>query len=230
MPAKEGTAIGRLAQGIARLEKNLFPTGLDPVLSQMLKRFVPHVSTGLGLVFSNLWLTRPLILYIFSKNKVTDSLIRTTQAVTVFRAGEQENVLPSQATCLVNHRIMPGDSIEQIRTRHRKTLADPGLVIGDAGHWPPNEPIPSGPVDGSGFKLIQKVLAHTHPGVVAVPFLVNGSTDSKYYHDLTDQVLRFTPLVLTPEDVATIHGVNERVSLENLEQGLAFYLQLFSHL
>ncbi|MCG8633667.1 MAG: M20/M25/M40 family metallo-hydrolase [Desulfobacterales bacterium] len=230
MPFKEGTAVGRLARGVVRLEKRPFPTRLDPVLSNMLERFVPYVSTGLGIVFSNLWLTRPLIQYIFSKNKVTDSLIRTTQAVTVFKAGEQENVLPGEAVCLVNHRILPGDTIEMIGRRHRQTLGDEGLTLADAGNWPSNDPISAGDTGDTGFKLIRKVLAVTHPGVITVPYLVNGSTDSKYYRDLTGQILRFCPLVLTPEDVATIHGVNERVSLENLEKGLRFYLQLFSHL
>lgn len=230
MPSREGTAIGRLARAIVRLEKNLFPSRLDPVIQNMLERFVPHVSLGLGLVFANLWLTAPLIRLIFSKNKTTDSLIRTTQAVTVFHSGEQENILPSEAMCLVNHRILPGDTIGRLKERHRQTLKDEGLTLDDAGNWPANDPIQPKGLNGSGFQLIQKVLGITHPDTIAVPFLVNGSTDSKYYRELTDQILRFTPLVLKPEDVATIHGVNEKVSLENLENGLKFYIQLFRHL
>ncbi len=230
MPGKEGTAIGRLARGVVRLEKKSFPSRLDPVIQNMLERFVPHVSPGLGIIFANLWLFSPLIRFIFSKNKTTDSLIRTTQAVTVFNSGEQENILPGQATCLVNHRILPGDTIGQLLKRHKQVLKDKGLTLEDAGNWPANDPIKAGDPGGSGFQLIQKVLADTHPGTIAVPFLVNGSTDSKYYRDLTEQILRFTPLLLKPEDIATIHGVNEKVSLNNLENGLKFYLQLFSQL
>ncbi len=233
MPDKKGTVIGSLARGITRLEKRTFPSRLDPLLSNMLERFVPYVSTGLGIVFSNLWLTRPLIQHIFSKNKVTDSLIRTTQAVTVFNSGEQENILPGEAVCLVNHRILPGDTIEMILRRHRQTLGDDGLTLKDAGNWPSNDPIIAGGTGGSGgsgFQLIRKVLAVTHPDVITVPYLVNGSTDSKYYRDLTGQILRFCPLVLTPEDVATIHGVNEKVSLKNLDKGLQFFIQLFHQL
>ena len=230
MPGGDGTAIGRLAKGVARLEAHPFPSRLDPVMQNMLERFVPFVSPGLGLVFSNLWLFSGLMRFIFSKNKVTDSLIRTTQAVTVFQSGEQENILPGEAFCLVNHRILPGDSMEGIRQRHLRILKDPGLSVADAGHWPSNDPIPAGRKEAGGFELIRSVLSHTHPEAIAAPYLVNGSTDSKYYADLTDQVLRFTPLALTPADVASIHGVNEKVSLENLEKGLAFYIRLFSRL
>lgn len=230
MPGRDGTAIGRLARGIVRLEKKSFPSRLDPVMQNMLERFVPHVSFALGVIFANLWLFSPLIRFIFSKNKTTDSLIRTTQAVTVFHSGEQENILPGEATCLVNHRILPGNTIGQLLKQHRQVLKDKALSIEDAGNWPANDPIKAGDPKGTGFQLIQKILASTHPGTIAVPFLVNGSTDSKYYRDLTDQILRFTPLVLKPADIATIHGVNEKVSLNNLENGLKFYLQLFSQL
>jgi len=230
MPALEGTAISRLAKGIVRLEKKPFPRRLDPVMANMLERFVPYVSLGLGLVFANLWLTRPLVLSIFSKNKSTDSLIRTTRAVTVCRAGEQENILPSEASCLVNHRILPGDSIDGVRAYAQKALNDPGLEVFLAGTWLANDPLPAADVGGRAFGLVQNILAHTHSDVIAVPFLVNGSTDTKHYRDLTDQILRFTPLVLTPADVASIHGINEKVSLANLEKGLEFYIRLFCHL
>ncbi|MDC7221111.1 MAG: M20/M25/M40 family metallo-hydrolase [Spirochaetales bacterium] len=230
MPTREGTAIGRLSKGIVRLEKRLFPSRLTPVMRNMLERLVPWVSFPLGVLFANLWLTAPLIRFVFSRSPVTDSLIRTTQAVTVFKGGEQENILPGEATCLVNHRILPGDTIKSLERRHRRTLRDPGLTLEDAGNWPSNDPIAGADSEGSGFRLIQEVLEETHPEVVAVPFLVNGSTDSKYYRELSDQILRFTPLVLRPEDIASIHGVNEKVSLENLRKGLEFYTRLFRRL
>lgn len=230
MPDRGGTAIGRLARAIVRLENRPFPSRLAPVMKNMLERFVPYVSPILGIIFANLWLTAPLIRFIFAKNRTTDSLIRTTQAVTVARAGEQENILPGEASCLVNHRILPGDSIEYIEKRHKQLLKDKDLVITDPGNWPANNPIETCDPEGSGFQLISKILEDTHPGVVPVPFLVNGSTDSKYYRDLTDQILRFTPLVLKPEDIASIHGINEKVSLDNLKNGLRFYFLLFRHL
>ncbi len=230
MPGREGTAVSRLARGIVRLEKRPLQSRLDPVMREMLERYVPFVSPGLGIIFANLWFFSSLIRLVFSKNRVTDSLIRTTQAVTVFKAGEQENILPGEAFCLVNHRILPGDTMAGIKARHQQVLKDSSLSVADAGHWPSNDPIPASRATRAGFDLIRSVLAATHPDAVTTPFLVNGSTDSKYYADLTDQVLRFCPLVLTPADVGTIHGINEKVSLENLEKGLAFYLRLFSRL
>ena len=228
MPLNQGrTAMGDLARAIATLEARPFPSRMVPVLQNMLERFVPHVSLPLGVVFSNLWLFSPLIRWIFARKRTTDSLIRTTQAVTVARCGDQENILPGEAFCLINHRILPGDSRRTILDRHQRRLAGRNLMIEDAGNWPSNDPITEGSTGGSGFGLIQRVLGKTHPGVVTVPFLVTGATDSKYYGGLTEQILRFTPLETTPEDLATVHGINERVSLDNLKKGLAFYHEFF---
>ncbi len=230
MPPREGTAMGRLARAIVRLESHPFPSRLDPVMVNMLERFVPCVSLPLGIIFSNLWLFSPLVRFFFSQERSTDSLIRTTQAVTVARCGEQENILPSEAHCLVNHRILPGDSIETIARRHASVIKDKGIRIQQAGHWRANNPIPVGDIGGTGFSLVRDILQITHSGVVTVPFLVNGSTDSKYYCNVTHQILRFTPLIMSPTDLASVHGINEKVGLDNLRHGLHFYEQLFIHL
>jgi carboxypeptidase PM20D1 len=101
------------------------------------------------------------------------------------------------------------------------------LTMEDAGNWPSNNPIEPEKGENRGFNWIREALQESHPEAVAVPFLVNGSTDSKYYKDLTGQIVRFTPLILNQEDINSIHGVNEKVSLENLERGLQFYRSLF---
>jgi carboxypeptidase PM20D1 len=43
-----------------------------------------------------------------------------------------------------------------------------------------------------------------------------GATDGRYYHALTDNVYRFIPYVLGGDDLARIHGVNERVAVSDV--------------
>ena len=105
-----------------------------------------------------------------------------------------------------------------------------GIMVEEAGHWPSNNPIETADSEGSGFQLVHQILRKTHPEAVTVPFLVVGATDSKHYKDLTNQIIRFVPLVLNTEDIASIHGINEKVSLKNLGQSLEFYNRLFRKL
>ncbi|QEN09780.1 M20/M25/M40 family metallo-hydrolase [Oceanispirochaeta crateris] len=226
MPPSTGTVVSTLAQGISRICSRRQPSRLTPQIIGMLQGFVPWVPLPLGLVFANLWLFNPLIRLIFAGNKSTDSLIRTSQAFTVIKSGEQENIIPGEASCLVNHRILPGDTIESLKQRHMKKLKGLNLTIEDAGNWPSNDPIKPEKDENQGFYWVKEALKESHPEVVAVPFLVNGSTDSKYYRDLSGQIIRFTPLILNQEDINSIHGINEKVSLENLERALTFYRNL----
>jgi len=53
--------------------------------------------------------------------------------------------------------------------------------------------------------------------------LTLGATDGRYYHALTDNVYRFTPMHLRPEDLARIHGVNERIAEVDFTSGINFY-------
>jgi hypothetical protein len=43
-----------------------------------------------------------------------------------------------------------------------------------------------------------------------------GATDGRYYHALTDNVYRFIPYVLGDDDLARIHGANERVAVSDV--------------
>jgi len=51
-------------------------------------------------------------------------------------------------------------------------------------------------------------------------------TDSKYYEQVSDDSYRFNPMQIGPEDLATFHGVNERISIDNLLKASSFYAAL----
>ncbi len=61
------------------------------------------------------------------------------------------------------------------------------------------------------------------PRAVIAPFLVVGATDSRRFAHLTDAIVRFMPTTLTAQDVARLHGVDERISMENYGRMIAFY-------
>ena len=52
-------------------------------------------------------------------------------------------------------------------------------------------------------------------------------TDAIRYEALCEQIYRFTPMLISAEDLERVHGTNERLSLENIERGIRFYIDLF---
>ena len=58
------------------------------------------------------------------------------------------------------------------------------------------------------------------------PYLVVAGTDTKHYQDISDNIYRFVPMRFTSNDLGRIHGTNERISVDNFEEMIKFYIQL----
>ena len=71
-------------------------------------------------IMSNLWLFGGLVKLILSSKPLTATLVRTTTALTLFKSGYKDNVLPSTAVALVNHRIHPRDSVAKVGRKRRE--------------------------------------------------------------------------------------------------------------
>ena len=106
-----GTSAGALAAVVAAIESRRFPARLTPAVQRFLRALAPHA----GGVLRPGPEVPPTALAAFSAAGLSadpsmDALIRTTQAVTILRAGEKENVIPHLARAVINLRLLPGDS------------------------------------------------------------------------------------------------------------------------
>jgi carboxypeptidase PM20D1 len=74
------------------------------------------------------------------------------------------------------------------------------------------------------FLKLSHLIKACYPGVLVSPYLVLGGTDARQYEAVTDNALRFTPIQMTQEDLHSVHGVNERLSIENCARLVGFYI------
>ena len=56
-----------------------------------------------------------------------------------------------------------------------------------------------------------------------VPFVVMGATDARHYQNVTNQIYRFSPFVMTPDILMLAHGTDERVPVDCLKNGIVFF-------
>ena len=98
----------------------------------------PEMSFGQRMVLGNTWLTWPLVSRVFAKSAALDASIRTTTAVTVFRSGVKDNVVPRTAEATVNFRILPGDTSDSVLAHVRAAIDDARVRI-EPNRAPPNE-------------------------------------------------------------------------------------------
>src|SRR5258706_4317692 len=89
----------------------------------------PEMAWTKKLALANLWLFEPLVIRQLAKSPLTNALLRTTVAPTIFQAGVKDNVLPTQARAVINLRIMPGASTASGLEHVRKTLDKPSIKL-----------------------------------------------------------------------------------------------------
>jgi carboxypeptidase PM20D1 len=218
------SAIGILGGVLYKLENTPFPTRISLPMRSFFEFTGPEMNWPSRIAIANLWLFDPLVRKKLAESSLTASLIRTTQAVTVFHAGIQDNVLPTQARAVVNFRILPGDTIAGTKERVSQLIGALGVEVTPLG--PQVEPSPVADVQSNGFQSVAFAIRATAPGVIVAPFLLVATTDSRYFAALTKNIFRFLPISLKASDVQRYHGINERIAVADYERAVRFYLQL----
>ena len=218
------TAIGILSQAIRRIQEEPFPSRLAGATRRMLEYLGPEMSWTNRLALANLWLFDPLVRRQLAQSPLTNAAIRTTIAPTMFHAGVAENVLPAEASAVINLRLLPGDSVAGMADRIRRKVNDPRITVAPLSTQV--EPSAVSDPDGAQFRIIERSIRQTVPRAVVAPGLLVAATDSRHYAPLTPNIFRFLPITLGPDDAKRYHGVDERISFEDYERCVRFYAQL----
>jgi len=197
-------------------------------MADMLAGLAPKSSWPARLALSNPWLLGGVTSAALRRDPHTAALVTTTTATTVLRAGHKSNVVPGVATATVNHRVAPGDSIEEVIARDRAAIDDPSVNITVTEQRLPTPLSPYGP-SSAPFSLIATAATLCFPDAVTVPSTMLANTDSHWYLPLSRHVYRFLPLLVTPQDLAGIHGHDEAVSRANVRAAASFYRALLVH-
>jgi carboxypeptidase PM20D1 len=198
----------------------------DPV-NAFIRYVGPEMPFYARAIFANEWLFKGLILRIYKGSGTSAALVRTTTAPTILKAGMKDNVIPTKAEAVVNFRILPGEISEDVITHLRTVIADDRVTITKLDGL--REPAPVSPASGFGFETINKTIRQTYPGAVVAPTMMLAASDSRKYIGVCKNIYNFAPIVVTSEDMARTHGLNERNSIEDYKRSINFYYLLIKN-
>jgi carboxypeptidase PM20D1 len=227
MPPEE-TAIGVLSRAVASLELNPMPPHLE-VVEFLMSYLGSALPFGQRMLFANTWLFGGILKKKLSEANMLNATIRTTTAPTIFHSGMKDNVLPAKAEAVVNFRILPGDDLrsvyemvlERINDERVKVTPYLGETLGGESGW---DPSPVADTDSPYYLRLARLTKEAFPGAMVAPYLVLGGTDARHYARVTRNALRFTPILMSKEDVGTVHGVNEKLSIDECSRMVGFYI------
>ncbi len=217
-----------MSAALNRLDNFQFSSRLDGPVSGLFENAAPYMNFGYKFLFSNLWITKPLLKMVLEGGEKTAATIRTTHVTTTVRAGEKENVVPPFAEAIVNFRILPGDNIQDIISKVTEVIDNKNITISKIGDS--YEASPISPNSGLGYDEITATLKDVIPDAVPMPGLVITGTDCKNYTAVCNRIYRFVPYRFNNNNLSGIHGKNEHVSRQSFYEATTFYLNLFSRL
>jgi acetylornithine deacetylase/succinyl-diaminopimelate desuccinylase-like protein len=235
-----GGATAKLARVLRSLDESRLPLHLTPVVQKMLEELAGSLPAPAGAAARQLVSSAarvPGLGHVVRQELVDlvldhagevasllDPLLHNTAVPTIVRAGEKENVVPSEASVLIDGRLLPGQSPDDFLSELRGVVGSDVELEVEAFDETEVE------VDYGLFGLLGEILEELDPGATAIPMLLPAVTDGRLFARCGIQSYGFTPLRLDPSFsfMETIHAADERVPVDALEFGTDAIEQLLA--
>jgi acetylornithine deacetylase/succinyl-diaminopimelate desuccinylase-like protein len=224
LPVKDN-AIYHLAQGLSRLAAFDFPVRLNETTRMFFERMSRlekgDVAADMRAVAATPTDARAAG-RLAASSAYYNSVMRTTCVATELEGGHAENALPQKARAVVNCRILPQDSPQDVQAALVRVLGDPAIAVTQLA---PPRPSPASPLRPDVVRAVETVTGDLWPGVPVLPVMSTGATDGLYLRNAGMPVYGVSGLFDDIDDVRA-HGRDERMAVWAFFDGLEFMYRL----
>ncbi len=224
-------AIYSLSAGLTRVAQYKFPFELNAVTRSYYER-MSAIETGERATDMRAILRQTPdseAIERLSRDSTDNATMRTTCVATRLDAGQANNALPQRAQAVVNCRILPGHSPEEVRQTLIAVLADPGIAVrffdetgrvvdkasDDKGFAPP-------PLSPEILLPLDKLVDQMWPGLKVVPTMDDGSSDAVYTMAAGLPTYTIAGIAANRGDMR-MHGRDERLGAASFYKGNEFF-------
>ncbi len=219
----KNSPIARLAKFITEIEKHdPMIVKFEPEVEAMFTTLAPYGPFYYRLLFGNIWLFRPLLKKLMpSISNQAAALLKTTVAFTMQSGSDGHNVMPQEATLNINLRYIPHQGMKESNDAIRRIAAKYDLEVQEVpGGNDYCEPVN---IHSDAYHMIERVINKVFPGLPTCPYVMTGGTDARYYQEICDACIRFSPVVYGKDQMKGMHGLNENLDLYSLPGAVDFY-------
>lgn len=142
-----------------------------------------------------------------------NAMLRDTVSLTVLRAGYKVNVIPERAEAEIDCRLLPDTDAAEFHAWLKSRLADEEIQVEITESSPPSG---VAPLDGPFYQAVKAGIRKHQPAAGLFPMLVPGGTDGRYWRQRGYPAYGFAPVVMDRADLGRVHGIDERISGDNL--------------
>ncbi|MBQ6116433.1 MAG: M20/M25/M40 family metallo-hydrolase [Oscillospiraceae bacterium] len=218
----KNSPIARLAAFVRDAEKHSpMRSAFEPEVEAMFRTLAPYGPFAYRLLFGNLWLFRPLLKVLLpAVSPQAAALLRTTMAFTMQSGSDAANVMPQKATVTVNLRYIPHQGMEASNEAVRAMAKKHGVEVDVLNAY---DALPPVSIHSDAYRLVVSAVEEVFPGLPPCPYVMTGGTDARFYQEICDACIRFSPVVYGPDQMKGMHGLNEYIDTFSLPGAVDFY-------
>jgi acetylornithine deacetylase/succinyl-diaminopimelate desuccinylase-like protein len=217
-------ALEKLNMALSRLFSEEPPLRITPIISDYFKNlgawwdfFKPFLNDGRTETLTDI-LAKSGLLNI----PQISAMVRNTVSLTQVHSGNKTNVIPSHAEATLDLRLLPGESIDAQIQYMKKKMGDDNLTFKVLASGLPTE----SSKNTEYFSLIKETVLDYFSNAVVTPSLLFASSDSRFFREREITTYGFAPILVSMEDIKMVHGIDERISVDNVTKGTEVYTEL----
>ena len=208
-----------LTNGLNKIVNWDTPIEINPVIQEMFYRIGDETGGFQGFVMKNIdgFLVKSLLgNKIASSSISTNAMLRNTISLTMINSGYKTNIIPEFATAKLDIRLLPHVNPEDFLLDLKNIVKDDRVNF-IPRRIPLNNFISNWDTDF--FKILSNELNNERPDALVFPFMTIGGTDSQFFQSKGVDCYGLIPIMVTEDDIQTMHGIDERISIENFMLG-----------
>ena len=220
IPVKEN-AIYRLAAGLTRLSQFDFPVRLNETTRTFFARMAQRENGQTKedmLAILKTPLDETAASRLAASKPYYNALMRTTWVPTMLSGGHAENALPQSARAVVNCRMLPDETAENVLATLRRVLADSQIIVTQIA---PARPGPLSPLRKDIMDAVEQLASSMWPGLTVTPVMSTGASDGKFLRQAGIPVYVVSGMFADIDDVRA-HGRDERFGVKEFYDGVEF--------
>jgi acetylornithine deacetylase/succinyl-diaminopimelate desuccinylase-like protein len=149
----------------------------------------------------------------FLKDRSDNARVRNTISITGIKGSDKINVIPAEASAEIDVRLLPGEEPQAFINEMRRVVADDSIkieiLLSRAAAVFPGSP--------DALKVIADYAQSKDPGTPILFPMGSGFTDCHFFRAKGIPCLGFLPRRSRPNEEGMVHGINERVAVEDLK-------------
>lgn len=222
---RKDNAIYQLAAGLSRLERYQFPFELNATTRGYFTKMA-ELETDKQRAADMRAIVKPRpdarAIARLSALPPFNAAMRTTCVATRLEGGHADNALPQRARAMVNCRILPGHSVEEVQGALQRAVGDAAITVTPAERDVASQP---SPLEPQLVAAIEALTPEFWPGIPVLPTMSAGATDGRFLRNAGIPTYGHSGLASDLFDVRA-HGKDERVRVASFDMGNEYLYRL----